>query len=1015
MAREALPQSVGTKLTITLIALIALALSGFTWWLSAQSGRLLENKGTAALRAQRDLILSMVRSYDGALRAESRRLLALFSSQLPEPLTLDRGARTMIGGREIPTLRAGELPLTLSPTQLDRLAAATDSVATLFVRDGDAFVRIATSLKDAQGQRAVGTALATDHPAYQALLEGRGYTGKTTLFGRDYFARYAPITTDGVVIGARFVGIDFSAGINALTQEIAHLHLDERGYFFVLNARPGSRYGELVVRAPQEGAVILDAEDANGGRFIAEMLAQGTGVIRYPWTDKGTQRTRDKLVAFATFQDWDWIIAGVTDLDDFSQDSRLMRTAMLIAAGLLLLAVAAILILMTRRMIARPLEAVVEVLDRIGGGDYSNRIQTDRSDEIGTLLRSLDSMQKALSERRCDARRAALAMQRLSSALDEASTALMVADTDGKLIYVNRAFARLMHEAQVDIRRLTPDFDAEALIGCGFEAIGGGLGRDAGFLEKLQGTAVSQVTLGGRTFAVTAAPVLDADGIRIGSVAEWTDRSVEVAAEAELDALLDAVALGDFSRRLTVEGKTGFFRDLAEGMNKLTEIVARAIEDVSVVLRALARADLTQRIDRRYKGRFAELKDDSNATVERLEDLVEQIRGTTDAIHTAAREIAAGNADLSERTEAQASSLEETASSMEELSATVKQNAQNAKSASTFAETANTKAVAGGGLVQQVVTTMSGIEESSHKIADIIAVIDSIAFQTNILALNAAVEAARAGEQGRGFAVVANEVRTLAQRSSQAAREIKSLIEDSVKRVESGSVLVSQAGSTMEDILGSFQQVVGLVSEIAASSREQEAGISQVAQAVTEMDEMTQRNAALVEEAAAAAESLEEQTRDLSQTVSVFRLLPPSDRQRTQSAADEIDFESFVEGHKQWSKKLRRVVEGRSEPQDPALVSCDDKCALGQWIYGQGQRFKSAQSYEGLRTKHAQFHLCAGDVLRHADIGEREQAGRILVDRFAALSAETIEQIYALQHHCEHLDADDHQRLPILG
>ncbi|KAF1045692.1 MAG: Methyl-accepting chemotaxis protein II [Herbaspirillum frisingense] len=255
-----------------------------------------------------------------------------------------------------------------------------------------------------------------------------------------------------------------------------------------------------------------------------------------------------------------------------------------------------------------------------------------------------------------------------------------------------------------------------------------------------------------------------------------------------------------------------------------------------------------------------------------LTRIVAQVRHGTDTIATASTEIARGNLDLSSRTEEQASSLEETASSMEELTSTVKQNADNARQANQLASSASNVAADGGQVVQQVVDTMGSINESSRKIGDIIGVIDGIAFQTNILALNAAVEAARAGEQGRGFAVVASEVRTLAQRSAAAAKEIKLLIDDSVAKVDTGSKLVAQAGGTMEQVVLSVRQVTDIVSEISAASREQSEGIEQINQAVVQMDQVTQQNAALVEEAAAAAQSLQDQAGELLQIVSIFRI-----------------------------------------------------------------------------------------------------------------------------------------------
>ncbi|WP_431261337.1 methyl-accepting chemotaxis protein [Roseateles chitinivorans] len=253
-----------------------------------------------------------------------------------------------------------------------------------------------------------------------------------------------------------------------------------------------------------------------------------------------------------------------------------------------------------------------------------------------------------------------------------------------------------------------------------------------------------------------------------------------------------------------------------------------------------------------------------------LSTTVGQIRGSTDTIATAAGEIAAGNRDLSSRTESQASALEETAASMEELTATVKQSADNARQANQLAMSASEIAVQGGKVVDEVVATMASISSSSNKIVDIIGTIDGIAFQTNILALNAAVEAARAGEQGRGFAVVASEVRTLAQRSATAAKEIKALIGDSVQKVEAGGALVGQAGATMSQIVGSVKRVTDIVGEISSASQEQTAGIEQINQAIAQMDQATQQNAALVEQASAAAESLEQQSRVLVTAVGVF-------------------------------------------------------------------------------------------------------------------------------------------------
>jgi len=304
----------------------------------------------------------------------------------------------------------------------------------------------------------------------------------------------------------------------------------------------------------------------------------------------------------------------------------------------------------------------------------------------------------------------------------------------------------------------------------------------------------------------------------------------------------------------------------------LTASITKPLSESLQLAETVASGDLRSTIDVEGSDEVAQLLIALKNMNDNLAATVGQVRTGTETITVAAQEIASGNADLSQRTESQASSLEETASSMEELTSTVKQNADNARQANQLVVSATNVAVKGGAVVGQVVETMGSIKDSSRKIVDIIGVIDGIAFQTNILALNAAVEAARAGEQGRGFAVVAAEVRNLAQRSASAAKEIKSLIGDSVDKVDQGSKLVDEAGKTMDEIVTSVQHVADIMSEITAASQEQSSGIEQVNLAITQMDEMTQQNAALVEQAAAAAESMEEQSVSLAQAVSVFKL-----------------------------------------------------------------------------------------------------------------------------------------------
>ncbi|MFJ9532357.1 methyl-accepting chemotaxis protein [Herbaspirillum sp. NPDC101396] len=320
----------------------------------------------------------------------------------------------------------------------------------------------------------------------------------------------------------------------------------------------------------------------------------------------------------------------------------------------------------------------------------------------------------------------------------------------------------------------------------------------------------------------------------------------------------------------------------------LTRSISRPLKEAVTIAQNVSAGDLTSTITVDSKDELGQLKLALKEMNDNLLRIVGDVRHGTDTIATASSEIATGNLDLSSRTEQQAGSLQETASAMEELTATVKQNAENAQQANKLATTASDIAVKGGAVVARVVETMASINESSKKVVDIIGVIDGIAFQTNILALNAAVEAARAGEQGRGFAVVASEVRSLAQRSASAAKEIKQLIGTSVEKVDAGAALVDEAGATMGEILDSIQRVTGIMGDISSASDEQTRGIEQINHAIAQMDQVTQQNAALVEEAAAAAASMQSQTSSLAELVSVFKLDDQHMEYATEQAAPAL-------------------------------------------------------------------------------------------------------------------------------
>jgi len=486
------------------------------------------------------------------------------------------------------------------------------------------------------------------------------------------------------------------------------------------------------------------------------------------------------------------------------------------------------------RLIRRLVGTIRGSKERIDGmtqGKFERVFEAVGEDELADLQRALQSLRTKVGFELADGEQRAADATRIRVALDNVTTSVMVADPDGTIIYANEAVLTLFRKQSDEIRKHLPQFEVDKVLGNNIDAFHKNPAHQRGILSSLSGSRTADISLGEARLRVIASPVVNSKGERLGTVAQWIDRTAEVSTEKEIQFVVDAANQGDLTRRIRSEGKEGFFSMLAAGINSMLEANANLVRDAQEAAR--------------------------------------EVTGSAD-------EISKGNMNLSQRTEEQASSLEETASSMEEMTSTVKQNADNAAQANQLAAAARAQAEKGGAVVSEAVAAMQGINAASNKIADIIGVIDEIAFQTNLLALNAAVEAARAGEQGRGFAVVASEVRTLASRSAEAAKEIKALIQDSVGKVAHGSKLVDASGQTLSEIVASVKKVSDIVSEIAAASAEQSSGIEQVNRAVTSMDEVTQQNAALVEEASAAAESLLDQAQQLHRMMAKYRVTDES-------------------------------------------------------------------------------------------------------------------------------------------
>jgi methyl-accepting chemotaxis protein len=511
-----------------------------------------------------------------------------------------------------------------------------------------------------------------------------------------------------------------------------------------------------------------------------------------------------------------------------------------------------------RRSIVGPINQAVLAANKVKEGDLEYAIPTGRRDEAGQLLLALSAMQTSLRDRRSADERSIADMARIRQALDASSTNMMIADPAGVIIYTNQSLTAMLSLHETELRKLLPSFGAGRLIGQNFDVFHKNAGHQRNLIEGLRGTHKAQIRVGSCCFALSANPIVDEQGKRLGTVVEWNDRTAELAAESQIGELVESAAHGDFSQRISVEDKVGFFKTLAESMNKLMHTADSGLADVVRVLGGLARGNLTEKMEGDYDGTWGRLKTDCNATVENLGKTIAEVRAAADALTAAAEQVSSTAESISQSTSEQASNVEHTGGSVQQMQSSIKQNSDNAKVTDGMASKASKEAVEGGEAVSKTVEAMKAI-------ATKISIIDDIAYQTNLLALNAAIEAARAGEHGKGFAVVAAEVRKLAERSQVAAQEIGQLAGSSVG-------LAERAGELLKQMVPSINKTSDLVQEISAASEEQIEGVTRINAAMDQLNSVTQQNAAASEQLAATSEQMSGQAELLQQMMAFFTL-----------------------------------------------------------------------------------------------------------------------------------------------
>ncbi|QJQ94143.1 MULTISPECIES: methyl-accepting chemotaxis protein [unclassified Halomonas] len=630
--------------------ILALQITGFiglAFFLSQASIRQMNTEVGDGIQRQQQQVSDMVSLFDQTLQQQAGDMLQIFLADLVPIYDLVPTQRITVGERQTPALTNGGEALNGEYYLPDQFTAQTGAPITFFVRDGDDFVRVTTSLTNASGERVVGTLLDRESRAYASLAAGEAYSGIAELFGTPYITKYEPLRNrQGEVIGAAFIGVNIVNELAMLQERVRSMTYYASGYAMLINASPQGQ-GQVIVGGPHEGSSLLELKTTGNEPAFTELFTAPSGQIDYALAGNDT---RQRTTYYLAYPEWDWIIASTVFDDEVEAGIVTLRNWALLAAVLLALGVAGLLYFVQKRLIGRPLDRTVAMAQNLAKGDLSQRHMTQREDEIGKLITSMNGIGEGLSH------------------------------------------------------------------------------------------------------------------------------------------------------------------------------------------------------------------------------IVSQVRSSTRSVNHAAEEITQSSQDLSSRTEQSAANLQETSASMEQITATVQNTAHSAQQANQLVQSTADIAKQGNSDMHKAQATMDDINASAARIGEIITLIDGIAFQTNILALNASVEAARAGEHGRGFAVVAQEVRTLATRSSDASKEIRVLVDESIVHTQSGATLVKGAAQTMEKILQGVERVSDMIGEISAGAKEQSDGILQINTAVTELDTMTQQNAAVVEQSSAASEEMRHQAGQLEKLMATFTL-----------------------------------------------------------------------------------------------------------------------------------------------
>lgn len=599
--------------------------------------------------------------------------------------------------------------------------------------------------------------------------------------------------------------------------------------------------------------------------------------------------------------------------------------------------------------ISRNIYKSIELFESISAGNYDNEIEIKTQDEFGRLFSEIDQMQKQIAENTGQ-------NARLKVGLDNVSSNIMIAGMDANIIYMNNAVKSFFKDRESELRRKFEGFDVESMIGSSIDFFHKNPQKIRHLIENMEGSYSTIIHLLDFIFELSMTPVVDDNGNRIGTAVEWKDITYEKKAEINIEHVIAGAIAGDLTHRMDVEGTDGFIKAVGQGVNTLLDITENILAKISKVLKALAEGYLTEKFSGKYSGEFQEIQDATNLTTDKLYEIMRNISKNIHALVSASQELSSTAQSIAQGASEQASTVDNTRDSLESISEIIRQNTENSKQTEEIATRAASEASEGGKSVHKTVSAM-------QEIAEKITIIEEIAYQTNLLALNAAIEAARAGEHGKGFAVVASEVRKLAERSQKAAQEIGELASGSVEIAE-------ESGKLLDLLVPNIQKTSDLVREISNASQMQSSSVGTIEGSMSDLDQVTQQSASASEELAATAEEVSGQSEHIQIDIGFFK----TDKKLYK---ESFDFLPIKLAHISWKIALRAFLRGEKAIDKSRVVSHKD-CALGQWMYGEGQKYESLPQFKQLDTVHDIMHAKIREIIHLEENNEKTKIPELM-------------------------------------